>query len=112
MGRRHLRHIPLLVDGRHFLPPFFWLWATEVWSAFTSCSEILPLTFTSHFEERRLVVKRGTGASGGKISSCLFVLPSALAGESPAKGYSAVSGGVSVGFVQLLERNARYAAMS
>ena len=45
---------------------------------------VLPLPFTRHLEESEVVVKRGTRASGGEISRGLFVILSALGGESPA----------------------------
>ena len=54
---------------------------------------VLPLSITSYLDESEVVVKRGTLASGGEISRDLFVFPSALAGESPAQGYSPINWG-------------------
>ena len=55
---------------------------------------VLPLPFTSCLDKSEVVVKRGTRASGGEISRGLFVFPSALGGESPAQGSSAINRGL------------------
>ena len=54
---------------------------------------VLLLPFNRHLEESEVVVKRGTWASGGEISRGLFVLLSALGGESPTQGYSPIDKG-------------------
>ncbi len=48
---------------------------------------VLALPLTGNLDESEVVVKRGTSASGGEISRGLFVIPSALGGESPAQGF-------------------------
>ena len=73
---------------------------------------VLPLPLTGHLEEIEVVVKRGTRASGGEISRGLFVFPSALCRESPARATAQLIGASSEGWVQFVARTVGYAAMS
>ena len=91
LGRQHLRRIRPLVDGRHSLPPFFACRRANHGRCPRPVPTVLPLPFTGLLEESEVVVKRGTRASGGEISRGLFVIPSALGGESTAQGYSPIN---------------------
>ena len=93
LGGQHLRRIRPLVDGRHSLPPFFASGRPKHGRCPRPVPTVLLLPFTRHLEESEVVVKRGTRASGGEISRGLFVFLSALAGESPAQGYSPIDEG-------------------